>query len=201
MSELLTSNQYLHPGMPEVEWLAILARDDKYASVEFCDVPIQDRRALIAVIKRLAESVTHETSARRFYQVGNPCGVCASGIISSRGGHLVCANCGWYPPGSWTSNTTERGGPSSEGEARADDRGDRATGETGSARPAAPVLSPSLPDETEVPHTAHCVNRIEDIGCDCGSGHKPDCQLATAVCTCGADAPASPVKSTGESHG
>jgi len=43
---------------------------------------------------------------KHVYQIGNPCGVCASGIISSRGGHLVCPNCGWYPPGSWTSNTT-----------------------------------------------------------------------------------------------
>lgn len=54
----LTSNEYFYTGMPEVEWLAILARDDKYASVQYCDVPIQDRRALIAVVKRLQERVT-----------------------------------------------------------------------------------------------------------------------------------------------
>jgi len=43
---------------------------------------------------------------------------------------------------------SERGGPSSEGAARADDRGDRATGETGDDRPAAPV---SRTSKTEGP--------------------------------------------------
>jgi hypothetical protein len=41
-------------------------------------------------------------------------------------------------------------------------------------------------------HTAHCVKRLEDIGCDCGSGHTAECQLATARCTCGADDPPPP---------
>jgi hypothetical protein len=61
----------------------------------------------IAMKLRTAVDVPAKPAA---YRVGNPCGVCASGIISSRGGHLVCANCGWYPPGSWTQpNTPQRG--------------------------------------------------------------------------------------------
>jgi hypothetical protein len=52
-------------GIPEVEWLAMVARDDKYASVEHCDVPIQDRRSLIAAVKRLTARPAVKTPARR----------------------------------------------------------------------------------------------------------------------------------------
>lgn len=63
----LPSNECLYSGMPEVEWLAILARDDKYASVEYCDVAIQDRRLLIAAVKRMAARLAQqvETAAPR----------------------------------------------------------------------------------------------------------------------------------------
>jgi hypothetical protein len=50
----------------------------------------------------------------------------------------------------------------------------------------------ALQDEPSAGHTAHCVKRLEDIGCDCGSGHTAECQLYTAHCTCGADDPPSP---------
>lgn len=57
-----TSASIADSGIPEVEWLAMLARDDKYASVEHCDVPIQDRRSLIAAVKRLTSRVAVKTS-------------------------------------------------------------------------------------------------------------------------------------------
>jgi hypothetical protein len=45
----------------------------------------------------------------------------------------------------------------------------------------------SASGETGTGHTAHCLKRLDDIGCDCGSGHTAECQLVTARCTCGAD--------------
>lgn len=56
----IPSNECLYSGMPEVEWLAILTRDDKYASVEYCDVAIQDRRSLIAAVKRMAARLAQQ---------------------------------------------------------------------------------------------------------------------------------------------
>jgi hypothetical protein len=80
--------------------------------------------------------------ANRPLKIGDPCPTCASGRIGQSGHNYRCANCGWLGP-HIDSNATERGGPSSEGTARADVRGERATGETGDDRPAAPVSQTS----------------------------------------------------------
>lgn len=96
---------------PVVECLAIARNNRKmyegYRSRERrYDTEISDLERLLAEI----EEVLHADVPERTYEVGQPCGVCASGTISSRGGHRVCANCGWNPPGSWTQpNTPNRG--------------------------------------------------------------------------------------------
>jgi hypothetical protein len=65
-------------GIPEVEWLAMLARDDKYASVEHCDVPIQDRRSLIAAVKRLTSRGAVKASDDPLAGVRWICGSCTT---------------------------------------------------------------------------------------------------------------------------
>lgn len=104
--EMLGANERMRAALESL--LPGLILDLRYANVD------DDKDAMRSRIETVRSALAADSPAdvpekRTAYVVGNPCGVCASGIISSRGGHLVCANCGWYPPGSWTQNTPKGG--------------------------------------------------------------------------------------------
>lgn len=65
------------------------------------------------------------------------CPECGGLLETVSHGRFKCAVCSILDS---ASNTSEKGGPSYEGASQPDDRGNRATGETGNDRPAAPVL-------------------------------------------------------------